>query len=152
MANELGVVPRSVYRWERGECLPHVSILQGLATLYGTTLDELLVELPRDGAGAATMGQRLAAFRSSLDLSQEVLAAELNISASALRVIEADRSKPDLATAFAIEKATQDWDEGPILAVDWLTPHDTQPNGVEQAGESQCETPAALNKQESSDE
>lgn len=80
---------------------------------------------------------RLLRFRKARGLSQFRFGKLVGVSGPAIGHLESRKRLPGVGLAFAIEKATQEWDEGPIRAVDWLTPHDSQSSGAERAGESQ---------------
>jgi len=43
LGERIGVAYQSVSKWERGECLPDVSVLPDLASILGTTVDNLLM-------------------------------------------------------------------------------------------------------------
>ena len=36
--------PQSIYKWQRGECLPSVDHLHSLAKLFGVRIDDILIE------------------------------------------------------------------------------------------------------------
>jgi len=42
LAERVGVTGQAVSKWERGECYPDITLLPGLANLFGVTADELL--------------------------------------------------------------------------------------------------------------
>ena len=42
LAERLSVTAQAVSRWERGECYPDITLLPGLANLFGVSTDELL--------------------------------------------------------------------------------------------------------------
>jgi transcriptional regulator with XRE-family HTH domain len=44
LGDALGVSHQAVSKWERGECMPDIDSLVGLAKLFGSTIDELLRE------------------------------------------------------------------------------------------------------------
>ncbi|MCL2514236.1 MAG: helix-turn-helix domain-containing protein, partial [Oscillospiraceae bacterium] len=42
LAKRIGVTGQAVSKWERGECYPDITLIPGLAKLFGVTADELL--------------------------------------------------------------------------------------------------------------
>ncbi len=42
LAERFGVTGQAVSRWEREECYPDITLLPGLANLFGVTLDKLM--------------------------------------------------------------------------------------------------------------
>ena len=51
VANHLGVVPSTVYHWERGTKLPNARHLQQMARLFGVSADDILLPEPGEQAG-----------------------------------------------------------------------------------------------------
>lgn len=72
-AEQLGVSPQSVSRWECGNTYPDVMLLPQIARLYGVTVDDLYREDPR---GYRNCAQRLLAVYESSGRSEDFLAAE----------------------------------------------------------------------------
>ena len=50
VANHLGVVPSTVYHWERGTVVPSGRHLQQLARLFGVSADAILLPAPEERA------------------------------------------------------------------------------------------------------
>ena len=44
LANRLNVSNQAVSKWEAGKCCPDIEILPELATFFGVSIDELLLE------------------------------------------------------------------------------------------------------------
>ena len=72
-ADDLGVSPQSVSRWECGNTYPDVMLLPRIARLYGVTVDDLYRE---DAVGYKSYAQRLLAVYEASGRSEDFLAAE----------------------------------------------------------------------------
>ena len=59
--------------------------------------------------------------------SQQLAADLLGNTQSAISKVMLGQRRPGLDLAVAIEKATIDWIDGPILAADWLAPSPVEP-------------------------
>ena len=57
----------------------------------------------------------------SKDMTKARLSRKLGCSDAHVGYLLARKRRPGLALAFAIEKATEHWDKGPIAAKEWLT-------------------------------
>ena len=53
VANALGVVPSTVYHWERGSKIPSGRHLQQLAQFFGVSADDILLPEATEGKEAA---------------------------------------------------------------------------------------------------
>lgn len=73
LAEQLGVAPQSVSRWECGTTLPDVMLLPALARVYGITVDDLYRE---DSYSYPNLAQRLLAVYEATGRSEDFLAAE----------------------------------------------------------------------------
>lgn len=77
LAENLGVAPRSVSRWECGTTLPDVMLLPALAKLYGVTVDDLYRE---NVTPYPNLAQRLLSVYEATGRSEDFLAAEQEFS------------------------------------------------------------------------
>ncbi len=73
LAEELGISPQSVSRWECGNTMPDVMLLPKLARIYGVTVDDLFRE---DSIGYANYAQRLLAVYEASGRTEDFLSAE----------------------------------------------------------------------------
>lgn len=73
-AQQLGVSPQSVSRWECGSTLPDVMLLPEISRMYGVTVDDLYREETR---AYPSYAQRLLAVYEASGRSEDFLAAEL---------------------------------------------------------------------------
>ena len=81
-----------------------------------------------------TMGQRIAARRKLLNLSQEALSEKLNVSRQAISKWEADATIPEIDKLIALSKLYG-------VSVGWLLGVETQENPFsEELSESQLKT------------
>lgn len=67
-----------------------------------------------------TAGNKLRAFRRSLEWTAERLAKQVGCERSYVSLLEAGRRTPSLKVAASIERLTRHWGRGPIMASDWI--------------------------------
>lgn len=63
LANQLGIAPQSVSKWENAASMPDITTLPLLAEVFGVTIDELF---------DLTSDQRLSRIENSLDITEEL--------------------------------------------------------------------------------
>ncbi len=66
----LGVSPQAVSNWERGTCYPDITILPGLANLFGITIDELM---DNDALGRKADWERYKQLYTACKTDEEVI-------------------------------------------------------------------------------
>ncbi len=133
LAEELGVSPQAVSRWECGTTLPDVMLLPDIARLYGITVDDLFKEEINTYENYA---QRLLAVYEATRKSEDFLAAEQEF----LKLLAGEHTANDLRgfgvlyhymTRYcaaraeeyldaAIEKAEKEEKTEPAGKVDWI--------------------------------
>jgi len=63
---------------------------------------------------------RMREFRSHADLTQASLAIKLGVSVQTIRAVEIGSRKLGLAPALMLERLSMRWDDGPIMADEWV--------------------------------
>ena len=73
---------------------------------------------------AVDVHQRFRQWRDSLGISQEAMAKRLRYSQTFIALVEKGEKRFGLRGALTIQRMSEDWEHGPILASEWIPPRE----------------------------